>query len=214
MKFDHRILWTGLRRIRWALILKRWAFLWVPAISLTMSLTLPRPIYFYCLLAFTGGIIGWIVAEWQRPILPRRIHPDMLPMDGPEKYLIAKAYNERRAVYGQVDEDGKLTMFNSEELMSQQAHPHFHAVKFVTRLAEIMFGQNRMPTPIEIEMAYRQSLRCDATVHTDIGLGELIENFGVVMAEIRRLNYEGSVRDGLVSFACEISSRLDERVKA
>lgn len=98
--------------------------------------------------------------------------------------------------------------------MSIEAHPNFHAVKFVTNIAGIWHSSKRLPTPDELRVAYRTSIRgrAEQRHEIDILLEEMIDSFQVIGKSALEARNEGFVVELIGSFARQASERLDEAV--
>lgn len=142
----------------------------------------------------------------------RHVHPEMLDVPGPLKYVLSRAINEGRTICGHVNE-GRVTLYTLDQIVSIEAHPNLHAVNFLTILAVIVLQEERLPTDAELDNALRQSVRGKATMDTPIDWPGMKESFLLIGADHKAHNRHGMLKDLIASMAREVSSRLDQAIE-
>jgi hypothetical protein len=144
------------------------------------------------------------------------VHPEMLPIAGREKYVVAEALNSGKPVFAVEHADGRLDMHTLDIDMSIEAHPNIHAVRFLCDIAEAVLRDRRIPSDGELDRALRRSLRGKATMSTPIDWPGLKESFAILMEDVKKLDEEDGDKMRkrfITSFVCTISERLDYAIE-
>lgn len=96
--------------------------------------------------------------------------------------------------------------------MSIDAHPNLQAVQFTVAICTPIFQSKRPATKIEVLDAYYAALRGKATPETNIDIDGMIESFTVLIDDRLRYGTIEDVRDFIIRFVTEVSTRLDEEL--